>query len=100
MADRHDTDGEAVELAQHESIAPSTPRTGQSTGASGGYGTGSGGEAAHAEVGEGPSPIHEPDGGSDRPTSGGTGEGDAATSTAGEETETGWLRSGPGGDAR
>jgi hypothetical protein len=87
------TDDLAVDRASAGPVAPSIPPSGPATGASGGYGTGSGGEAVDAESASGAALLRE----RDQPTSGGTGEGDAASSTAGEEAETDWLRSAPGG---
>lgn len=74
MAEQRDPELEPEELAASKAINPTVPTAGQSTGASGGYGTGSGGETA----GE--------------PTSAGSGDGDDTTSAAGEEPETDWLR--------
>jgi hypothetical protein len=54
--------------------APGVERTGQGTGASGGYGTASG-----------------------RASSGGSGEGTENTSNAGDDDQTDWLREAPGG---
>jgi hypothetical protein len=77
----------AVAAAQSDAVASSTADSGQATSASGGYGTGSAGEAAHAEAAAGADhPVP------DAPTSGGAGEGDQRSSTAGEDPQTDWLR--------
>jgi hypothetical protein len=80
VADRRDPELEAEDLAAIEAVNPSVAPAGQHTGASGGYGTGSGGETVAS------------------PTSAGSGEGDDTTSTAGQEPATDWLRR-EGGEA-
>lgn len=82
MAERREPELEAEDLAASDAVTPSTPSAGQSTGASGGYGTGSAGETVGS------------------PTSAGSGDGDDTTSTAGEEPETDWLRREAGGDGQ
>ena len=77
-----------LDRAAEDVVAPSVPPTGSATGASGGYGTGSSGDAVAAEAAAGAERLDLPD----TPTSGGTGDGDDATSTAGDDAETDWLR--------
>jgi hypothetical protein len=83
-------DDPAIDAADSEAVASTTAATGRATSASGGYGTGSAGEAAHAEAAAGAGPVP------DMPTSGGAGEGDDGSSTAGEDPQTDWLRDAPG----
>src|SRR5687768_11407111 len=81
-----DGDGDpAVDAARSGAVASETA-TGQATSASGGYGSGSAGESVNAEAPEGRGPVP------DAPTSGGAGEGDTRSSTAGEDPQTDWLR--------
>jgi hypothetical protein len=75
----------AIDAARSDAVASETA-TGQATSASGGYGSGSAGERVQAEAPAGGG--HVPD----APTSGGAGEGDTRSSTAGEDPQTDWLR--------
>jgi hypothetical protein len=101
MADHETTPEEATDdlattRADSGPVAPSIAPAGQATGASGGYGTGSGGEAVDAESASGAALLRD----REQPTSAGTGEGDDASSSAGEDVETDWLRSAPGGGSQ
>jgi hypothetical protein len=66
--------GDGEQLSESASVAPSRPRGGQGSSASGGYGTGS-----------------------DVQSSGGTGDATEDSSSTGEDDQTDWVREAPGG---